>query len=77
MYVVFWQLPATWNIRLKRLDKGYGFNDILMAHMAYIMHLFTVGLQILIRCGPELEDTVLLTKLIEGDTVATWSLVNV
>ena len=28
-------------------------------------------------CGPELEDTALLTKLIEGDMIATWMLVNV
>ena len=31
-------------IRLERLDKGDGINAIPMAHMAYTIHLPTVGL---------------------------------
>ena len=58
--MVFEQHPATWNIRLERLDKDDGINAIPMAHMAYTMHLCPLD-------NDELEDTALLTKLIEGD----------
>ena len=34
------------NIRLERLVKGGGINAILVAHMAYTMHLSTVGLSV-------------------------------
>ena len=37
------QLPET-SDRLERLEKGDGVNAIPMAHMAYTMHLSTVGL---------------------------------